>query len=566
MTSRSDALYTYLLMDLGFPEGDPSPHATCKDYAKAYLARDVYKKLLSHINDDADLRALNKFKGINERCALWHAEWHSWEDELVGTLKEEIYKFWNPAGMPLVSSFAEVLASARPGPGASIGALANDFYTKMFASPMTATSHHLYDVYRRYFQTYPLWASAELSRQTQYGEVKVVEGSRISFVPKSNDISRCICIEPSLNMFFQLGFGACLEGRLRQYFGIDLALQPDTNRELARLGSINGNFATIDLSSASDSLSMKMLRHFLPRDFLAWLERLRSPVSSVGGESLELNMVSTMGNGFTFPLQTMLFSAVVCAALRHHGIKPERAYHYDGQLVTPGNWSVFGDDIIVPTDVVRTVLRLLDILGFEVNQHKTFVEGPFRESCGCDYFRGHNVRPVYIRSLDTQQDRYVAINLLNEWSARVGVSLSRSVQYLLSTVRFLAVPWSEGVETGVRLPYSIAYDHIKHDGNGTCKYTCYAPRPVAVKCLEGKFILPRSSKHKKLHYNPDGLLLTFLRGDIVRGMYPIRHDRVRYHTKARLIPYWDKFGPTGSIALPYNWRQWNTAVHLNLYG
>lgn len=567
MISRSDALYTCLMEDLGYPKGDPSPFSTPKEYARNYLAHDVFKKFLSHINDNVDELALEKFLTVNSRCKLWRPEYESWEEEVVGSVRDQIYRFWNPAGMPLVSSYNDILCRSRAGPGASVGARGNDFYTKMFSSPLTCTSLHLYEIYRRHFEdVHPLWNSAEVCRRSQYGGPQVVSGSRLAFVPKTNEISRTICVEPSLNMFFQLGFGINIQERLKSCFGIDIQSQPIVNRELARLGSIDGSFATIDLSSASDSLSLGMLKNLLPRDFFAWLMELRSPSVTVGGVEHKLEMVSTMGNGFTFPLQTMLFSALVSAAFRHHGIVPKRSKVVDGEIVELGNWSVFGDDIIVPTAIVRTVLLLLRRFGFQINEHKTHVEGPFRESCGYDYFRGHNVRPVFIRKLDTQQDRYVAINLFNEWSARTGVSLPKTVQYLVSTVRYLPVPCYENADAGIRLPFSLVNrDAISYDPNGSVEYRARVPKPLGISVLEGKFLYP-SSRVKSRMYNPDGLFISLLNGTIVGSTINVRHDVNKYYTRARVSPHWDLFASTGSIALPFNWRQWNTAVYLNLMG
>jgi hypothetical protein len=60
---------------------------------------------------------------------------------------------------------------------------------------------------------------------TNLGEVDIVEGNRLDFVPKNDDISRSICVEPTLNMFFQLGFADILNSRLKEFAGIDLENQ-----------------------------------------------------------------------------------------------------------------------------------------------------------------------------------------------------------------------------------------------------------------------------------------------------------------------------------------------------
>jgi len=244
-------------------------------------------------------------------------------------------------------------------------------------------------------------------------------------------------------MYYQLGFGRILEQRLL-HWGINLRTQPKLNRELAYQGSISGEYSTIDLSSASDSLSVGVLRQILPPQFMRWLMLLRTPsVELPSGDKLRLNMISTMGNGFTFPLETTIFSAVVRAVIKVSGDKP-----------TAGTWSVFGDDIILRTKYTPDCLRLLDLLGFTVNSSKTFVEGPFRESCGRDYYRGVDVRGVYIKSLKSPQDRYVAINKLNDWTATTGISLPSAVQYLLKSVKRALVSPFEGLDAGIQVPIS----------------------------------------------------------------------------------------------------------------
>jgi len=54
--------------------------------------------------------------------------------------------------------------------------------------------------------------------------------------------------------------------------------------------------------------------------------------------------------------------------------------------------------MVVRKHVFATVMLLLEYLGFVANKRKTFWEGPFRESCGTDWFAGANVRPVFMTS------------------------------------------------------------------------------------------------------------------------------------------------------------------------
>jgi hypothetical protein len=319
--------------------------------------------------------ASSLFLHSNSLCAGWKYEpTTSWEEEFMGETREQLARFWRARylGPSLCDHYDQIIANARTGPGAAVGALGNDFYSKLFSSKLTSPSRFAARLYSEEVTRNPNHVLAEQSRATQAGHGVTIRGSRLAFAPKNYDIARCICTEPNLGIYYQLGFGRILENALLRKLGINLAKQPFKNRELARIGSIDGSFATIDLSSASDSMSLKMLAWALPRDWYHYLSALRSERVSIGDREVELNMVSSMGNGFTFPLQTIFFSCIVRAIARIRGI-PLIDPH--GDLL--GNWGVFGDDIIVPDSLTPYVVRTLSLFGFRVNAQKTFVEGPF---------------------------------------------------------------------------------------------------------------------------------------------------------------------------------------------
>lgn len=576
MALKPDVLYSCLQTDLcpfSTSSGEWAVDATPRTVAASQLLASFYKKFVEQVSPEADDRAFEKFLAVNESCGNWKLDAETWEDELVGELKKSIYEFWNPyqryyldpngpgrsARLPLVGSVGDIFASARVGPGASVGAKGNDFYTKLFSSPLTAGKSTLCHWYKYYVSKLPNWDAAEKFRANLYGEPHVVEGSRFHFVPKTVDISRLICVEPTLNTLFQLGFGACLEARLRQCFGIDFARQQDVSRELARRGSLDdGSFSpvTIDLSSASDSMSLKMLEFFLPRDFVSWLKDLRCEAGFRGGERVTLNMVSTMGNGFTFPLQTMFFACIVSAAARVNGVALVRTRGH-----TLGNFSVFGDDIVCPKAIARDVLRLLRLTGFKVNTEKTFVEGPFRESCGRDYYRGHDVRGVYVSKLQTQQHRFALINALNLWTAKTGLHLSNTVQYLLRSTKYQPVPVFENDDAGVKVPYSLVEGLRRSKRYSSILYRRDVARPKFLSIGEGEVFIPKGERRRC--YNPHGLLLAFVRGSVVSGRIGIRHDHLRYQTKWGVAPFWDYCPSDNSVVLFSDWRRWNNAVHCN---
>lgn len=256
----------------------------------------------------------------------------------------------------------------------------------------------------------------------------------LTFVPKTAKTDRAICVEPHINTIYQKGLGKFLRRRL-QINGIDLSKQQGFNALYARKGSIDNDFATIDLSAASDTISYELVQHILPPMVLEHLERARSPFTQISkdyvklidtnycgeGKLLRNEKFSSMGNGATFELETIIFLAI--ARVSYNMIRKD-TYRYR-------NWSrigdvscndivmSFGDDLIVPTDIAKILCDNLVLLGFKVNQEKSFTEGPFRESCGKDYFLGRLVRPFFIKKeLTNVQSLYTLANGLYHLSYR----------------------------------------------------------------------------------------------------------------------------------------------------
>jgi hypothetical protein len=551
--------------------GAPWPGISFKEQAALSIVNSLTKKWEGSMTERTKLTALSKFLQVNSDCENWRLEPETFEpcdDYLLGELRSYLWKFWHINNRyPLVDHDYDCLERGEHGPGAAIGSIGGDFYTKLFSSQMATTDPNLYFWYRRYIRGFPEWNNAELTRILSYGEPQVVKGNRLDFVPKNDEVSRSICVEPSLNMFYQLGFANVLCSRLKSIWGIDLEYQQFKNRELARRGSWDGSYVTIDLSSASDSISLKMLKWLLPADFYSRLVKYRSPTAKLpNGRSIDLHMVSTMGNGYTFPLQTIIFTGIVLSAFRMSGLAPiyPRGVH-------EGNFGVNGDDIVVPTVIHRKVLRLLRLLGFTPNKEKTFVEGPFRESCGGDYFNGRNLRGVYIRKLNEPQDFYAAINQLNLFSTRTGIRLSHLVRYLLSRVKYRPVPIWENDDAGVKVPWSLVSHSSRIDkATQSIRYTAWVPRP-GPQIRIGDMVLYTPSKFKPREFNSSGLLLSVLHGSVSPGGISLIPKVVLYRTKSRIAPNWDTPAESDirAVQLFAGWfvfRRWESSIYFNLYG
>jgi hypothetical protein len=221
-------------------------------------------------------------------------------------------------------------------------------------------------------------------------KVEVVPGNRVTFVPKTALIDRCIAIEPGMNIFAQLGLGALLRSRLKSRAGLDLNTQVP-NQLLAQLGSSFGEIATIDLSSASDTVSTELVRELLPEQWFKAMDwcRSRRGVLQQGSQDIEITYekFSSMGNGFTFELESMIFYALALSCAEHLKLNTSDIL----------NVRAYGDDITVPVGCVNLLEEVLSFCGFIVNPRKSFSTGVFRESCGADFFDGKNVRPYFLK-------------------------------------------------------------------------------------------------------------------------------------------------------------------------
>jgi len=439
--------------DPGFMSSDMSPEA-----ARAFSLRNSFYKKLSPLGQspEADATALEKFKVINKGVKdadgiLPESEvesllWDYFRDNMRKVLDFDVSDEVN-------FDLEFIRGHFSGGPGASLGCDSESFYTKFFASRITATSEYLVTLYRAAISGSDTWSRAEKQRDERFGH-EIVEGNKLFFVPKTSEISRTCCTEPFLNMLIQKAVGAFVEYRLARHFGISLRTQPDNNRELARIGSIDGSFGTIDLTSASDSMSWSLVQRVVPQNLLGYLRLSRCESTILpDGTKMDLRMISTMGNGFTFPLQSVIFACAVRSVYQLQGLTCS---------CPKTQFGVFGDDIVVRAQAYASVVRLLTLLGFEVNEKKSFNVGMFRESCGEDWYRGHNIRGIYIRSLETRSEVYSAINRLNKWSALAGIPLPETVSLLKELVgnKTLFVPPSEADDAGIQVPFSLTVPKV----------------------------------------------------------------------------------------------------------
>jgi hypothetical protein len=223
--------------------------------------------------------------------------------------------------------------------------------------------------------------------------------AKLLTVPKSSTARRTITMEPVLNMYIQQGLNAKLRESISSCSVLRRCLSltdQSKNQNLARIGSITGKYATIDLSSASDLLDLRLVKLVFASkvDFLTCMLDCRSSHVDCDSVVVELRKFAGMGNALTFPVQSITFALLaICAILCDEGHRPS----YSNVKRAAARVRVFGDDIIVPTKHAPRVYEWLAHFGLKVNQNKSFTKGNFRESCGLDAFKGFDVTPLYVR-------------------------------------------------------------------------------------------------------------------------------------------------------------------------
>lgn len=174
------------------------------------------------------------------------------------------------------------------------------------------------------------------------------------------------------------------------------------NKSLAQVGSITDEYATTDLSSASDSVRVSSVRKMFKRvpHVCKWLLATRSNKIQVKNKKIEVSKFAGMGSGNCFWVETTVFAALAFlgsmydrSSLLNRRVTPDRLRKDLSKKRCP-QFLVYGDDIITHRLATDTVVWLLEILGFKVNTDKSFFSGHFKESCGGNYFMGHDITPI----------------------------------------------------------------------------------------------------------------------------------------------------------------------------
>ncbi len=228
--------------------------------------------------------------------------------------------------------------------------------------------------------------------------------SQLHAVPKTQSGPRLIAAEPTAHQWMQGAMQRWIETACSASIlgsSIDFRSQ-ETSRSMAREASRTGSHATVDLSSASDRLTCRLVEYCFQsnRSLLDALHACRTRVVAMNekdsSDIILLRKFATQGSAVIFPVQTIVYTMLAGWAL---ALTRGLANDFDSIAALMPQVRVFGDDIIIPTDAYPVLLRLLASVRLKVNVSKSYANGKFRESCGADAYDGEDVTPAYLREI-----------------------------------------------------------------------------------------------------------------------------------------------------------------------
>lgn len=254
--------------------------------------------------------------------------------------------------------------------------------------------------YEEWFYSHPWDLVTGIHKHPFRLKTEEMPTSRFKFVPKTYGKPRGICIEQLETQYLQQALKTVLYKRIEEHpltKGYINLFDQSVNGGLALRSSLDGYFATIDMKEASDRISRDLVSYLFGGNelFLRKLLALSTRIVDLPDEIRFITEFPTakfapMGSALCFPVMSLVHLFLVRAICCHIGRK---------DLI----WDVyvFGDDIIVPSEVVEEVFTYLPKFGMRLNRDKSFYKSRFRESCGLHAYNGVEITPVYFKNIPT---------------------------------------------------------------------------------------------------------------------------------------------------------------------
>jgi len=272
------------------------------------------------------------------------------------------------------------------------------------------------------YYCYSMSAVADQWHQFESLESQETGTAKVVLVPKDSRGPRIISCEPLEYQWIQQGLGRALQEHLQTWHltkGHVNFTDQSINAKLALSSSKTLKWVTLDMKEASDRVSLWLVRELfakVPRLLDALLATRSTHTRLPSGQVVQLKKFAPMGSCLCFPVESIVFYALAVTAIirarRENGCKKSiRARASSARAAV----YVYGDDLIVRSQDYGPLLTMFPTVGLKFNDGKCCTGGFFRESCGCDAYKGVDVTPLRLKKL---------------WSSRRTVDANTLIAYV----------------------------------------------------------------------------------------------------------------------------------------
>jgi len=528
---------------------DPLHYDTLVKLRDAYAATALMSKAkFLESGYDLDARALEKFEKFELLCKSTNLSFNNlathplFKGRVVFLHNAVIRKIAKIVGE---ISYQDLVSAANWGPGSTTlipkryASAANKF---QFETGATRRLLNLFPV-DAFRDAYPGWFT-DASKLEGFS-FKSEAGNKVTTVPKDATANRVIAIEPGFNLWFQKAIGMYMRKRLLRY-GVDLNFQ-SKNQSLALEGSTTLKLATIDFSSASDSVSRNVVRELFSPRMYTLMDACRSHFGVQDGPPRQWEKFSSMGNGFTFEVESLIFYATALCCVEYLQVPLSRDSGY--------TVSVYGDDVIIPVNCLELFAEMCLFYGFTMNMKKSHFASCFRESCGKHYHSGIEVTPIYLK------DRLTTIPAVFRFANAVRKLAHRRNSYSSCDAKFKKL--FDYLVSVIPRRFRLRIDTMLGDGGFISNFdeavptktSQYYTNPKGVRVLsgtEGYRVKHLTDKGKTFKSGVYGLLLARLWALERRGL-----KTSLFRSRVRLYEIMNPLQPKMSVQGP-NWIEYIT--------
>lgn len=371
-------------------------------FGQIYMICSIFKKLKGPFRESSLHRNLCSFKVVDQEIGAI-----DYRSDVLGPIILDASNALVHLFERMSDKYLKGFLKPRPGPGATNTPV--DKYLRFRPHAIYEPLDDEFGYLDWYYKHH--WDPVEDAKRYMCLPQKGDAESRFKFVPKYLFKPRGICIEENEMQFFQQS----LKGFLYEWIESHPATRgrinfthQSVNRNHALTSSISKEYATIDMSDASDRVSRELVhRLFMRTALLEPLDAVSTRrIKLPDGTTIYAHKFAPMGSGVCFPVMALVHWALICSIIRL-SVLP------DSEKVAQRVY-VYGDDIIFPVEACEAVYTYLPLFGMKLNKTKSFYRSSFRESCGIHAYNGLDVTPVYVNYVNQlNQDRNDTTTLLS---------------------------------------------------------------------------------------------------------------------------------------------------------